>query len=265
MSETTEPKDRFDRAGEMRGENSIKLHSFKAQALFHGRKASRDKPDIYGLVRFSGSAKQVYLDAGADNPWADYWLLKIDQKIAEATGQLEQVQGDLETKNPPSKNVTIGDSISVEPIEVPLNFANNFIFRTAFLIGQYDEICCKILSLRHVGLLTRNEAEKTMKLAAQKVRAVLSSCKGYRHTGVTRNDVVANNQVAQKTKELLGNLPKPVLEMHQRSEYAPEIKQYAAQNTETEEADDTASDELSVPVGAAAGKPNGDAVAQSAG
>ena len=59
----------------------------------------------------------------------------------------------------------------------------------------------------------------------KRVRGVLHLVYKYRHTGVSRDDMAANNQRAQKAKELMGELEQGYLEGTTRSSNAPSLPQ----------------------------------------
>ncbi len=217
--------------GGLRSEVTIKLHSRQAQNVFNGRDKSDTKAAIIGLLRFSGATKQIFIDAQADDPWADWWLLRIDETLAACQQQLDKFDAELIAMFPQTPNINIQSVYSVAPLEKPLNFHNPYSYRMGFMIVEYDKFCCTVLGLRHIGLLTRPQSERYLHLAGKPVRAALASATGYRHQGVTRNDVVANNPKAQQATEMMGEVPQDVFEMKRRSEYAPDLNRYQDANS----------------------------------
>jgi hypothetical protein len=54
------------------------LQTRHAQQVFMGRKASAEKPYIIGVTRFGAILSQLQVCVLADDPYADWWLLKVE-------------------------------------------------------------------------------------------------------------------------------------------------------------------------------------------
>ena len=213
--------------GGLTSETSILLHTRQAMMIFDGRQETDDKAAIYGVPRFSGSVNQIFKDALADDPWADWWLIKIDDHIERARMKLNEFKEELKDLYPNSPSININSAESTEPESRPLNFPTpSYAYRMGYLVVEYDQFCCEVLGLRHVGLLTRVKAERYLNLDGKALRAALQSGTGYRRQGVTRNDVLANNPKSQKAIQLMGKIPDDILNMKRRSDFAPELHQY---------------------------------------
>ena len=213
--------------GGLTSETSILLHTRQAMMIFDGRQETENKPAIYGVPRFSGSVNQIYKDAMADDPWADWWLIKIDEHIDRARMKLNEFKEEFKELYPNSPSININTAESTEPETRPLNFPTpSFAYRMGYLVVEYDRFCCEVLGMRHVGLLTRVKAERYLNLGGKALRAALQSGTGYRHQGVTRNDALAKNPKAQKASQLMGQVPADVMDMKRRSDFAPELRQY---------------------------------------
>ena len=87
--------------------------------------------------------------------------------------------------------IDVSVPVSDKPARIALNFSNPYAFRAARLIGVFDALACRHLSARHVGLIGRDESEKTLHLGRPVGSgAPCRSPVGYRLLGVTRDDVV---------------------------------------------------------------------------
>ena len=229
-------KDNHHGPGGLRSDTTILLHTRQAMTVFDGRDKTETKPAIFGVPRFSGSVNQIYKDAMADDPWADWWLVRIDEHIDRAKTKLNEYHEELKKLYPNSPSINVGAAESVDPEERPLNFPTpSYAYRMAYLVIDYDSFCCEVLSMRHTGLLIRSKTERYLNLGGKAVRSALQSGTGYRRQGVSRNDVLANNPVAQKARQLMGEIPKDIFEMKRRSDYAPELRQYNKDKDETKE------------------------------
>jgi len=216
--------------GHLEGDNSIILHTRQGMALFDGRQGDPDKgiAPIIGVPRFYGSIKQAYFDAAADDPWADWWLVRVDEAIDKARRKLAALKEEVASYHPANQSIAIGNPHSVEPEPRPLNFAvPSYPYRMAYIVAECDLLILEVLNLFHVGLMTRKQKERLVNLIGKVARGALSSATGYRHQGVTRNDVAANNPKARKALELMGQVPEDILTLQRRSDYAPELRQYA--------------------------------------
>ncbi len=225
--------------GALHSSNSfILLHTRHAMAVFDGRKASDNKPEIYGVPRFAGSVGQIYKAASADDPWADWWLLKVDEQIEKAKSKLVEFHDELEKLLPRSKNINISDPESSEPKSRPLDFGTpSYPHRMAYLVVEFDEFCSMVRGMVHHGLIPRVKGERYINLGGKPIRAALQSASGYRYQGVTRNDVVAKNPKAQKAILLMGEVPEDVFDMKRRSDFAPILRQYDTEQSDSENKD----------------------------
>ena len=68
-------------AGALRGEVWLTVQSHHAQRLILGRAATLEKPAIVGLVGFADRLRVIWNAARADDPYADWWLIKIDEAL----------------------------------------------------------------------------------------------------------------------------------------------------------------------------------------
>jgi integrating conjugative element protein (TIGR03761 family) len=229
----------------------VLLHTRHAVALFEGRKKTDKKPEIYGLPRFSGSANQLYRAAQADDPWADWWLVKIDEATGRAEEKLAEFKTRVEAYYPANKNIKLPVPESDNPLQKPLEFGTPYPYRIAYLIVEFDELCTSVRGLVHAGLLKKALGEKLINQSGSPIRAALQATTGYRFQGVTRNDVAANNPKAQKANLLMGEIPEDILNMKRRSDFAPELPQYQDSEVSGAESSDSEvipSDEASMQV-----------------
>ena len=70
--------------GALRGEVRLTVQSRYAQRLIVGRAWTPEKPAIIGLVGFADRLRVIWHAARADDPYADWWLIKIDAALQRA-------------------------------------------------------------------------------------------------------------------------------------------------------------------------------------
>ena len=80
---------------------------------------------------------------------------------------------------------------------------------------------------RHVGLIFSEDWGRFNGKSAKMIRDAFHASSAYRYTGVTRDDIAANNPVAQGAVLKYGELPQYILDGSKRGIYAPEIKKLA--------------------------------------
>ncbi|MFK5892412.1 MAG: AcaB family transcriptional regulator, partial [Pseudomonadota bacterium] len=69
----------------------------------------------------------------------------------------------------------------------------------------------------------QSDWERTVRNSGKLIRNVFWESSRYRYTGVTRNDIAANNAVARNAIEKFGELPQDILEGTKRGKFAPKI------------------------------------------
>jgi integrating conjugative element protein (TIGR03761 family) len=210
--------------GALRSQTSLEIQTRQAQRLVYGRRAEPGKPAIFGLLRFGTLLRPIWEAAAADDPWADWCLVQIEQELREARealeGQMQQVQRQL--KSLPAMDVAVAHS--VEPVRVELAFSSPYAFMGAYLLADYDGLVRAVLTGRHVGLFDRDTAEKTLREGGRVVRRAFNTPQGYRYLGVCREDLRQGTQKAERATALLGALPQAVIDGTLRAAHAPDIR-----------------------------------------
>ena len=199
-----------------------RLQTRHAQQAFTGRKATPEKPYIIGLTRFGVILSQLQVCVYADDPYADWWLIKVEealQRSAEEVQALRQaVEGQL--RSTPAIEVKIVESL--QPVRVPLQFRNPFAYSAARILADFDTLVRTILTARHVGLMDRRGGERCILLGARALRRAMGTALGYKYEGVKRQDIRENNAKAEKARERMGEVPAEVVDGSRRARYAPE-------------------------------------------
>lgn len=216
------------RPGTLRGSATLDIQTRQAQRLVYGRQRTDDKEQIIGLVRFGLNMKRIWSSAGRDDPYADWTLIKVESALNTARETIGQIRHETEAL---LASAAIGISIeiahSLQPVRVPLQFANAYGYMGAYLIADFDQLVCTMLTARHVGLISREESARKLHQASRLVRHAFFLSAPWRFTLVTRDDICANNPKAQKAKEAMaamGEIPQEVLEGRVRAGIAPEIQ-----------------------------------------
>lgn len=213
--------------GILRGSVSIDVQTRQAQRLVYGRRQTEDKQAIIGLVRFGMNMKRIWTAAGRDDPYADWALIKIEQTLNQAREAINAMRKEIESLlSNAATGIQIDIAHSLQPVRVPLQFANAYGYMGAYLIADYDQLVCTVLTARHVGLIQRGESEQRLNQCARMVRHAFSLSALWKFTLVTRADVSNNNpmaQTARKSMTILGEIPEAIINRQRRANISPEI------------------------------------------
>jgi len=213
-----------DRPGTLRGEACLIIQTRQAQRLVYGRRQSQEHPGIVGLVRFAMLMKRLWVSAMLDDPYADWFLLQIHEALEAGRDELQRTRAEMALLLSSAATVQITVAHSLKPARVPLQFANPYGYMGAYLVGDYDELVCAVLTARHVGMLARDTAEQMLKRGGRQIRRAFLLPTLWRHCAVDRDDVRQNNVRAQTAAASMGELPQGILDGTLRAKHAPEIR-----------------------------------------
>lgn len=208
-----------NRAGLLRSDASIALHASDSVSLWHGRKGKSQ-----GLPGFFSHTAVLETSAAKDDPYADYGLILIENSLNEAFLTINQLSTGL-MANERRRRVTSSECASLKPVEKALFITSRFGWRMVALIEEFDLLMVDLLDAQFKARMSRQEFERQRHEAVHCVRKVLEMSQTTQHSGISRNDVSANNPKAQSAKEKFGRIPMEVMEGVVRAEFAPEIKQ----------------------------------------
>ncbi len=219
--------------GRLQGDAALIVHTRHAITLVRGRKLTLSKkkekfqsknPRIPGLIDFGRQIQVVSMAAGADDPLADWMLIRVEEAMEKArTVIAERVAQVMKALNQrPSVHVTLAQSEA--PVKVRLAFGTPYTYQASYLIEDYDRLCIAALTATHVALLRRDEASQIIESCASLLRGVLSLPFNYTYRLLTRTDVLQNNQRAIQAMGLLAEVPPDVMSGERRAMNAPEVK-----------------------------------------
>jgi hypothetical protein len=61
----------------------LTLQTRYAGRLVKGRQGAADRPPITGLLGFANLLRAIWHGARADDPYADWWLVKVDRVFGD--------------------------------------------------------------------------------------------------------------------------------------------------------------------------------------
>ncbi len=197
--------------GVLRGEVWLTVQSHHARRLIVGRAATLQKPAIVGLVGFADRLRVIWNAARADDPYADWWLIKIDEALERARSRIKREQAVLDECIEQRSALQIKVVTTAKPYRVALNFANPYAYWGAHLIAEFDTTARTILTAKHVGLISGNLAEQSLHGCAGAIRSLFAVPLGYRVLRLDRKAVKAGGKTAKEAAEFMGEIPQVVL------------------------------------------------------
>lgn len=222
------PENAVDRPGRILGSANLKIQTRQAQRLVYGRRRSEGKNQIIGMLQFGFFVQKIWAGAVMDDPYADWYLLKIHDALERGRDELAEMRQEVDVtlKSMPSMQIDLAHS--VEPILIPIQFPNPFGYMGAYLIADYDDLTIAVLTVRHFGLMDRNSAERYLARGASVVRRTFMSSAGWKATGITRADFESQTADGKARLEqavkVMGECPPKVLDGSLRSSMAPQIR-----------------------------------------
>lgn len=210
--------------GALRSDMRLTLHTHHAARIWHGRSASEGKNGILGLSGFVSVLNKMKRGAEQDDPYSDWWLIRVEEKLASSKAALTELQEQLAQimSNLPVA-LSIGENLNVQPVSLPLFVNAQHGFMAVYLLTQFDDLARRLLLAHHTALIGRRDMERWLNEGAHVLRSLFGLVQQYRFSGATRDDFAANNARAREARDLLGDLPQDVLEGTRRAEFAPVI------------------------------------------
>lgn len=225
--------------GALRSAMSLTLHTHHASRIWHGRAAAEGRPAIIGLNGFIAIMNRMKRGAEQDDPYSDWWMLRIEDKLAQTKASLQtlRAQVDLALADVPVA-LSLGENRNVQPVKLPLFVNAQLGFMAVYLLADYDALASRLILAHHAALIDRRTQERWLHHGAHALRSLFSLAQQYRYSGARRDDFAANNAVARTAREKLGPLPQEVLEGSRRSRFAPPVLPRSRQRANPEDAGD---------------------------
>jgi len=221
LSRSNGPQEEALRPGALRGQTWLMVQTRQAQQLIRGRNGTADKPAIIGLVGFADRLRMIWQAARQDDPYADWWLIKVHEAIEQARAFVDAQQLEQERQFVQVAGIETTVAESLRPYRVPLQFANPYAYRGAHLIAEYDTLVRTLLTRCHVGLLDRDTAEATIHRCARRIRGTFAIAQGYRFLGIDRPAVRQGTGKSEQARQRMGELPAAVLSGEQQAQIVP--------------------------------------------
>jgi len=225
-SVTKDPK----KIGKLQSKISAKVHTKQAAQLIQGHKiVSGDKAsqNYKAMGLYSFSTRSAILEAAIkkDDPYADLVFYYIHEEVNVTRQELKEKITYFKNwiKDSIPKSLEITEVTNIKPVEMDFKFNSAMAFQVMYLILELDEYFRLIKLAQHIALIDTAQANKTIQDNRRNVRRIMNMVSQYKHTDVTRNDIAANNQRAQKAAQVMPSieLTEDILGGTKRSTLAP--------------------------------------------
>ena len=211
--------------GVLRSQMSLQIHTHQASRLWHGRRPVEGKPGILGLNGFLSITNRINIGSRQDDPYSDWWMIKIEQKIDQVNAHLKEIRDEIEqvfVSVPAS--FTLGENLNVQPATLPVFAGSHLGYLAIYVLAQYDEIVRKAMLAHHIALIDRNGFDYWINHGDHQLRSLFALAQQYRYSGTTRKDFIEGNAVAKTALEKFGTVPADILNGSRRSRFSPPLR-----------------------------------------
>ncbi len=228
-SDAIEIKHQTPQPGVLRSHASLTIQTRYGQTFVYGRPRNdaENKNQIPGLLDYARRTRLIWLSVIANDPYADWQLIKIEQCLSEAKLCVRDINHSVQQQLDSLQGVHIESAQSLDPVTVDLNFQNPYGYLAAGLVSNYDQLACSIFTATHVGVLNKKRGFQMLNQAGSKIRRLFSATYEWKYTGVTREDIKNQTQNGKRAIESMGECPPDVLAQTHRALNAPDIQQSA--------------------------------------
>ena len=228
----TEKSDNVLRAGPLKSQLQLEIHTDFAIQLWNGRKMNAKKhPKNEGrwptpsVPLFLSMAARISDDAFQGFVFAEMWLYRLEQKLEEGMQRVQAQLQEMETtlKFVPD-NIHISGVSSTAPVNLDVFSRTPIGYRCVWLLVGVDQLVLKVLQAFHYGMLSRQLRDKILEDACHQVRRALNMAFRYRHTPINRNNLDIHNEDYRQAIKYFGELDNDIVKGKKRSAFLPALK-----------------------------------------
>ncbi|NIB44063.1 TIGR03761 family integrating conjugative element protein [Pseudomaricurvus alkylphenolicus] len=198
-------------AATLRSRVGVVLHTYQAQNLLQGRKAQPGKPGIMGLTAFSERLKALWHGARHDDPYADWYLLKIERGLRHCEHQYQTLIKALDQHLAQIEEFDITIADSGQPQTLSLRLANPYAFQGLRRLVEYDHVIRSEMTLKHLGTVLPESLQAKVDNSGRLLRRVLSVPQRYCLLNIDRAAVAQGTAQASVAQKRMGVIPADIL------------------------------------------------------
>lgn len=205
-------------------QNKIKIQTNSGLFLYKGREKGDGKSYVMGFKTFMKKARRIEQAIRQDDPYADRSYYRIEQAYEQASGEIKaMIAGLQEIKDSHHPRFVVADSAVSNMVELPIREHSVLGWRALDVLLDADDAIKLVLDAHHIGRIGHDQKRTLLRQAEGIVRHMFTSSLNYFHTGVTRDDIAANNEVARQASDRMGQIEEEYLSAKVRSKYAPDL------------------------------------------
>ena len=174
-------------------------------------------------MQFVKTVNLVVQEANQDDPYAEYFLFKLDDLLVEVKEKLRTVEFQLKKYFDELKGVEVSIYESATPVRYRMHFHYPPSYMGGFLLGDVDYIFRLALTLKKFGVYLGKD-EFSFRAMHQMFRRLYQFPRKWVRSGVTRKDILENTPLALEAKKLMGKVPGAILEKKIRLPYLPKLE-----------------------------------------
>lgn len=211
--------------GPLRSAIHIQLHTHNATRLWTGRRAIENGPaPIIGMPRFIEILNQIRIASEHDDPYADLWMLRMEEKLTHSRKMMQIMLEQAKTLfSELPEGINIESCLNVQPARFPLFINAPLAYQGIYLLTDFDQLARQLLLASHIAVISRREMHNRLNNGATVIRSAFSLAQKYHGSGLTRRDFRENTPQARAVIERSGPLPEAILNGEQRSSYSPPL------------------------------------------
>lgn len=208
--------------GPLRSAIHIQLHTHNATRLWTGRRATENGPaPIIGMPRFIEILNQMRIAAEHNDPYADLWMLRMEEKLAQSRKKMQMMLDQAKAMfSELPEGIDIGNCLNVQPVRFPLFINVPLAYQGVYLLTDFDQLARQLLLASHIAIISRREIHNRLNNGAKVIRSAFGLAQKYRGSGLTRQDFIDNTPQARTAIERLGPLPEAILSGKLRSSFS---------------------------------------------
>ena len=202
---------------------TIKLSSRAAVRLWEGKKKVGNNYSVIGVPGFCKMLRGIEDAIRSDDPYADYYFHQIEIAIetlnAELTQELKSI-GEI-IADSISGQMTLPEIENRNPSVYPVRFASRLGFQLVHQLLLVDRIYLQYAQAHYVALISMAQKATFGNKMERRIRGIMNMVFKFVNCNVSRDDIAAGNQVAQRAIKKMGEIPQEYLTGETRSEEAP--------------------------------------------
>lgn len=126
-----------------------------------------------GIQSCAGALSKAWFATNKDNPFIEYFLIKVDEKIDDCKKYLVEKVNEYQKMFDEKKKIGFEINVlkSTAPVKAPFIFSSSYGTRVADLMLLTDQLILMIKTAKYMGILTKAQELNEVWRAANKIRS----------------------------------------------------------------------------------------------